>query len=98
MSGWKDIDGSMVMAGSPGHIECLDITFGVLLGDPRAGDSWGLRNLSEVRSIAVTHGHRDLVARCDLAEQLITAARLLFVRTTMQDDPYEACKAAVDEL
>lgn len=76
MSGWKDIDGSTVTAGSPGITDQLDIAFGVLLGEYKG--PFDPMSIKKLREICRAHGNTKLAAKCDLAEGLLTAARHLF--------------------
>lgn len=90
MSGWTDLDGSGVMAGSPGILGCFDIALGGVLGQYKP--PYGQMMLKQLREICARYKHHVLVERCDLAEQLITAARCLFDRPVGMDDPIDVIR------
>lgn len=79
MTGFRDIDGSMVMAGSPDLVCCFaDVALQGVLN----GKGFGQVSLERLRDIARSNDQSDLVARLDIAEKLIVAAQRLFTYPT----------------
>ena len=76
--------------------DAFDVALGGILG--QHPPAFGEMSLKQLREICVKHGHSDLVERCDLAEQLITAARCLFDRPVSMDDPIAPCRTAARML
>lgn len=79
MSGFQDIDGSTIMAGSPDLVCCFaDVALQSVLN----GKGFGQVSLEKLRDIARNNDQADLVARLDIAEKLIVAAQRLFTYPT----------------
>ncbi len=93
MTGWTDIDGTNVMAGSPGKTDQFEVALNGVLGEWEAPYTM---NLKKLREIAVKADKPDLVERCDLAKEMLEATRRLFSWTSVEGDSLYGCREAVE--
>jgi hypothetical protein len=101
MSGYKGLDGRMIMAGSPD----LDMIFAdcdipaLLKGVNGAGRPASIIvGLARLRETALAHQHQDLAYRCDLVEKLIIAAQRLITWPMDKETTIANAKRAVEIL
>lgn len=101
MSGWEDIDGSMVMAGSPGIMGGLDIAFSRLLGSlPGQRDGrHDTINIESIERLCVKRGDlEDLRARVLAAAELVMLAKRLLCYPSGLQTPLRAAREAIDAI
>lgn len=93
MSGWEDIDGSQVMCGSPGRLDCLDLALKGVLGFGFSPNSLGsftetLRGCKD----------KEVTQRLKAAAKLIQLARRLLVAPAGAATPLWAAEDAVEMM
>lgn len=92
MSGWEDIDGSLVMCGSPGLLVCLDLNIKAVLGFGRMTSG---PSLTELLNVCKDKG---VTERLKAAAQLIQLARRLLVAPSGASTPLWAAQDAITML
>lgn len=102
MTGRKDIDGSMVMAGSPGIIGCLTVQFEQILGSlPGQREKEpppayrGQPNLEALEKLAKRIGDEDFRQRIIAAAELVVLAQRLLEYPTGRATSLPAAQKAV---
>jgi hypothetical protein len=91
VSGWEDIDGSLVMCGSPGRIICLDLALKGVLGFGDAHNSLG--SFTELLRICKD---KTVAEELKVAAQLIQLARRVLCGPSGTRTPLWAAKDAIE--
>jgi|SRR5580704_7550526 hypothetical protein len=101
MSGYRGLDGQLIMAGSPD----LDMIFAdcdvpaLLKGINGVGKPASIIvGLARLREVALANQHQDLAYRCDLVEKLIVAAQRLITWPMDKETTVANAKRAVEIL
>ena len=103
MTGWKDIDGTNVMAGSPGIIDCLGIEFRQLLGSlPGQRDGKQLSGRFSLESVERllrrVEPSGETRRRVLLAAQLVAFAERLLIYGGDEETDEKRARAAIKTL
>ena len=95
MSGFKGLDGNMIMAGSPD----LDMIFADCdIPSLLKGKGSIIVGLEKLRETAERYDHASLKQRCDLVEKLIIAAQRLITWPEGKGTEISAAEKAVEVL